>query len=111
MTTQNTPQTRPANSDPLKEEASVQVIVAFADGNRRTFFSGDIRYRGKWQYHHVAYWVQYWKQRIEHETPDGWKGRVLSGAIFYNNVGNRGDKIAQFDKGKGWSYPAPLSNQ
>ncbi|MDF7817955.1 hypothetical protein P1X15_10125 [Runella sp. MFBS21] len=102
MTTQNTPRTRQANPDPLKEEASIQVIVCFIDGNRRTFYSGDIRYRGKWQYGHKGYWVQYWKHRIEHETPEGWQGRVVSGAIFHNNVGNRGDKIAQFDKGKGW---------
>lgn len=91
------------NAEPLVVEASVQVIIRFIDGKRRTFYSGDIRYRGKWQYHHTGYWVQYWKQRIEHETPEGWKGRVVEGAIFYNQQGNRGDKIAQFDRVKGWS--------
>lgn len=99
---QNTPRPRTQNPDPLIQEASIIVVIQFLD-NRRTFYSGDIRYRGKWQYQHVGYWVQYWKHRIEKETPEGWTGRVKEAAIFHNFEGNRGDKIAQFDKIKGWS--------
>lgn len=103
MAAPSTLQPRPQNADPLKLEASVQAYIRFVDGNTRVFYSGDIRYRGKWQYGHLGYWVQYWKHRIEHETPNGWTGRVAEGAIFRSFDGLRGDKIAQFVKGKGWT--------
>lgn len=92
-----------ANSaDPLKNEATLIVIVKFVDGNSRTFFSGDVRHRGTWRYHNLGYWLAYWKHRVENETPEGWKGRIVEAAFFRNNAGQRGDKIAQYDKVKGW---------
>ncbi|PMD97433.1 hypothetical protein BWI97_07320 [Siphonobacter sp. BAB-5405] len=96
-------QEKPAfDATALKAEASLVAIVHFVDGNKRPFYSGDVRYRGKWQHGNSAYWLQYWKYRIEHEACDGWKGRVVEGAIFENHNGTRGKRIAQFVKGKGW---------
>lgn len=97
-----TPQQPRSTADPLKQEASIQVVVRFSDQNVRTFYSGDIRYRTKWQYQHVGYWLQTWKHKIQNETPPGWQGRVVEAAIFRNFDGNRGDKIAQFTRDKGW---------
>jgi hypothetical protein len=90
-----------SNSDPLKQHASIVVIIRFIDGNSRTFYSRDIDKKGTWMYKHVGYWVQYWKYRIEKETPAGWTGRVDEAAIFHCFDGNRGDKICQFSKSKG----------
>ncbi|MFC5413125.1 hypothetical protein ACFPMF_27640 [Larkinella bovis] len=95
-------------ADPLKRHACVQAIVRFVDGNVRTFYSRDIDAHGvaskQWKYQNLGYWVQYWKYRIENELPEGWKGRVLEGAIFHSFDGNRGDRIAQWDRNKGWQY-------
>lgn len=94
------------NADPLKRHACVQAIVRFVDGNVRTFYSRDIDCHAvaskKRNYHNLGYWVQYWKMRIQNELPAGWKGRVQEAAIFYSFDGNRGDKICQFDRARGW---------
>ncbi len=89
------------NADPLKQHACLMVIIQFIDGNRRTFYSRDVDNRRNWRYHHIGYWTQYWRHRIEKETPNGWTGRVDEAAIFYAFDGNRGDKIAQWSKMKG----------
>ncbi|MCX6216535.1 hypothetical protein [Spirosoma sp.] len=91
------------SADPLKQHACIQVIVKFVDGNVRTFYSRDIDClnQNKWKYKHVAYWVQYWKYRIEKESPTGWEGRVSEAAIFHSFDGNRGDKILQWIKARG----------
>ena len=93
----------PPSAAALKAEACLLVIIKFIDGNSRTFYSGDVRFKGKWQYHNFAYWLSYWKHRIEKETPEGWEGRVAEGAIFHNKNGERGDKVLQYDKAKGWN--------
>ncbi|WP_266364224.1 hypothetical protein [Tellurirhabdus rosea] len=96
------------NADPLKRHACIQVIVRFVDDNVRVFYSRDIDCHNiqskQWKYRNLNYWVQYWKYRIEKETPNGWAGRVKEGAIFHSWDGNRGDRIAQFDKRTGWQY-------
>lgn len=101
MQSQINQQPQARNADPMKQHACIQVIVRFCDGNARTFYSRDIDNRTNWKYKHLGYWVQYWKYRIEKETPPGWQGRVDEAAIFHSYDGNRGDKIAQWSKGKG----------
>ena len=93
---------KPPSAEALKTEACLLIIVKFVDGNSRVFYSGDVRFKGKWQYKNFAYWLEYWKHRIEKESPEGWEGRVAEGAIFHNQNGQRGQKVLQYDKSKGW---------
>jgi len=107
----------PGSADPLKREACIQVVVRFVDGNTIKRYSYDVQHRGTSKYQNVPYWTRNWQRIIELETPSGWSGRVESGAIFHSFDGNRGDRICQFERGKGWSWdrkeyrhahPAPI---
>lgn len=93
------------SADPLKQNACVVAIIRFADGNVRSFYSRDIEHKSNWRFKHVPYWTQYWKHRIEKESPTGWQGRVDEAAIFHSFDGNRGDKICQWIKAKGGWQP------
>lgn len=91
-----------AAADPLKRQACLQVIIKFVDDTVRVFYSRDIDHKGQWKDGNIAYWVDYWKPRIEFETPPGWAGRVKEAGIFASFDGTRGDKLLQFDRRRGW---------
>lgn len=95
---------KPGAADPLKQEACIQVVVRFVDGNSILRYSYDVQHRGKKIYQNVGYWTSLWQKKIEFETPPGWKGRVESAAIFHSFDGNRGDKICQFERRAGWTW-------
>jgi hypothetical protein len=97
----------PSKAARFKREACLVVYVRFYDGNVRTYYNRDIDYkedpdpRKRRLYHLLHHWVYRWRQLIQKEEPEGWKGQVWHAAIFQMWDGNRGDKICQFMKERG----------